>query len=117
MKLSDIRGEKSLDIMADVMELLDIMGEDGRFQAFIAALKESKGEGGSAFRLFAKHLPPIIRDERYKKRIISVLAACADSTYEEYAENGAVLQDIVELFLSDSEALGFLASTAAATTD
>lgn len=114
MKLSDIRGERSLDIMADTMELLDLMRGDDNFQAFIAALRESKGDRDAVFGAFSQCLPPIIRDKRYRKRIISILAACADTTYEDYAENGAVIQDIGELFLSDSEALGFFASTAAA---
>lgn len=114
MRLSDIRGEKALDIMADAMELIDELGGDERFEAFVGALREAQGDRDATMRAFMRKLPPIIRDARYKKRVIAILAAASGTSYDDYAENGSTLQDLAELFLTDSAALGFFASSAAA---
>lgn len=114
MRLSDIRGEKALDIMADAMELIDELGEDERFTAFVEAVRDAQGDRDATMRAFMRKLPPILRDERYKRRVIAILAAASGTTYDDYAENGSTLQDLAELFLTDSAALGFFASSAAA---
>lgn len=112
MKLSDIKGERSLDIMADAMELAEMVGDDPRFAAFMEDMKSVK-EDGKAWRVFCKHLPAILRDGRYKDRIISILAAASDMEPSEYAEEGPVLSDLFELVTSDAESLGFLVGSAA----
>lgn len=115
MKLSDIRGERALDIMADAMELAELIGGDERFEAMRDDLKSHDGDRDEAWRVLCRHLPAIIRDERYKERIISVLAAASGVTVEEYSENGEILLDLFELFTTDYEALGFLAGSAVRT--
>ena len=45
MKLSDIKGERSLDIIADIMELIDKMSEDDRFTKLADAIKKTDGRG------------------------------------------------------------------------
>lgn len=112
MRLSDIKGEKALDVMADAMELAEKMGEDGRVKALMDALKDADGRD-DAWRVFCHHVPPLLRDAEYKPRIISILASASGVTYEEYAEDGPVLFDLFELVTSDAESLGFLIGSAA----
>ena len=114
MRLSDIKGEGALDVLADAMELVDELSGDERFEAFVSSLREAKGDRKATTSAFMRKLPPLIRDPKYKERVISILAAASGVTYEEYAESGSTLQDLAELFLTDSEALGFFASAAAA---
>lgn len=109
MKLSDIRGERSLDVIADAMELAELIGGDDRYAKMTDELKEVGADG--AWKVLCRYLPSILRDDRYKKRVISILATASGVPYEEYAENGSILSDLSELLLSDSEAIGFLAST------
>ena len=111
MRLSDIKGERALDVMADAMELADMMADDERVKAFLDAVRE-KGEEESSVRLLMRHLPPVIRDERYRPRIMSILAAASGMEPEEYAEMGNPVADIVGL-LTDNEATGFFGFTAA----
>lgn len=116
MKLSDIRGEKALDIMADAMELADAMADDGRVKALMDDLVAAKGEDGKVrdgWRIFCKHFPAIFRDPEYKDRIMSIMAAASGVTVEEYAAEGPLLQDLFELLTSDAESLGFLLGQAA----
>ena len=119
MRLSDVKGEKTLDIMADAMELAAAIGDDERFAEFISALKAEVGDDGKvgdgAWRVFCKHVPPILRDKRYARGITSIMAAAAGVTYEEYAAEGPLLQDLFELLSSDAEALGFLIGSASRT--
>lgn len=111
MKLSDIKGEKALDIMADAMELAEVAAKDDRLKALVDELRET--ERDDMWMVFCKHVPPILRDHAYKDRIISILAAASGVTVEEYAEDGPVLADLFELVTSDSESLGFLLRSAA----
>ena len=111
MKLSEIKGERSLDIIADVMELADLLGDDDRVKGFMEELKGADRD--DAWRLFCKRLPPVLRDQRYRRPVISLLATIAEVPYDEYAENGEVVKDIFELVTSDSDALAFFASSAA----
>lgn len=111
MKLSDIKGERSLDIIADAMELVEKLNGDERFGEMVAALKECKGDQKAGTAALCKHLPPLLRDKTIKKAVVKFLASASGVTYKEYAENGAVLQDLMELLLSDSEAVGFLAGS------
>ena len=115
MKLSDIKGEKSLDVMADAMELAELIADDKRFKALMDDMKDAQNEesSGELWRVFCRHLPHILRDERYKSRIVSILAAASGVTVEEYAENGPIIADCMELLSSDAESLGFLLGSAA----
>ena len=109
MKLSEIKGERSLDVIADVMEFVDKVGDDERFKQFLEAYKEANGDSDAVRRAFCTKLPPLIRD--YKDDLIAVLASASGVPKEEYAESGNVIGDVMELLLSDTETLGFLGGT------
>lgn len=116
MRLSDVKGEKALDIVADVMELAELIGGDERFTALADDMKALNGDTEKAWKVMCRHLPAILRDEGYKRRIVSILAAAAGIDQELYAKEGPILSDLAELFLTDSEALGFLAGSATSQT-
>lgn len=117
MKLSDIKGQASLDIMADAMELAEMVGDDPRFKALAddlrASAKDGEADDVAAARAICKHLPAILRDKGYQERIVSIFAAASGVPRDEYARDGAVLMDAIELFTSDAESLGFLLGSAA----
>ena len=107
MRISDIKGERSLDFIADAMELVEKMSEDGRLDGIIDAIQKSGEDSDAALRALCAKLPPVIRD--YKAEVISLMASAAGVSREEYAENGEVLKDIIELLTSDLDTLAFLA--------
>ena len=115
MKLSDIKGKRSLSVIADAMELAEMVGDDARFKALVDDLKEHKDDKSQLWRVFCKHMPAILRDEAYADRIVSIMAAANGVTVDEYEEDGELLKDLFELVTSDSETLGFLMGSAAKT--
>lgn len=115
MKLSEIKGERSLDIIADAMELYDMLADDERVKTLMDDLRDARGDGAqnAIVRVFCRDVGPILRDDRYRERIMSLLAAASGVTPEEYSESGPVIKDLFELITSDAETLGFLLGTAA----
>lgn len=109
MRLSDIRGEASLVVVADMMELVEMMADDERFKALAEDIRSLGGDTSGAWRVMCRRVPPLLREKRYRERLISILAACKGVPAEEYARDGDVLHDLFELLTSDSEALAFLA--------
>ena len=106
MKLSEIKGERSLEVIADCVEFVGELGEDEHFTKLISAIQESKNDSAKMRTALCLQLPPIIRD--HKKRIIELMASIQDVPEDEYAKNGNVVRDVIELLISDDEALSFL---------
>ena len=104
MKLSEIRGEKALDVMADAMDLAESLSDDESFKALVELIKGREGEGvpRGALSIIAK----LVR--AHKKEIVALMASAKGVTYEEYAEGGEVVADVVELLGSDASVFGFL---------
>lgn len=113
MRLSDIKGKRSLSIVADAMELAEMIGDDERFADMVDDFKKADKDG--IWRVFCKRMPPILREDRYADRVVSIMAAASGVTPEEYAEDGELLKDLFELLTTDSEALGFLMGSAVKT--
>lgn len=109
MKFSDIRGRRSLEVMAEAMELVELMAGDKKLQGILDDIRQA--EGNSAWLVFCKHVPKILRQKKYADRIMRILAIATDTPIEEYEQNGEVLKDLFELVLSDSDTLGFLSSS------
>lgn len=106
MRLSDIRGERALDVLADFMLLAESLSDDEDFCAFVKALRESGAD--DAWMAFCK-LAPVLRKPDVKKRIVAVIANAKQVDPEEFAESGDVLGELWELLTSDVAAMGFLA--------
>lgn len=86
MKLSDIKGEKAIDICADLLEPVTRMMADSKFQNIYYG-KEKKEDGNPYNKL------DVVRYmlKEHKKSIIEILAILNDVEYEEYVKEVNVL--------------------------
>lgn len=111
MKLSDIKGERVFDVIADIIEPVTNIAQDKEITLF---KRETPPEGMTA-RVFAikkisKNAPLLLK--RHKGDISTVLAVIKGQTVEEYVDglNMATLSiDLLEL-LNDREFVSFFTS-------
>lgn len=112
MKLSDIRGDRVLDVIADVIDPIANMVQDKD----VAAMFERKAvpDGMEARDFFAKRmrkgLPVLLKG--HKADIIAVMAAIEGVTPGQYAESldfPKLFTDVMEL-VTDEAFLDFLSS-------
>lgn len=113
MKLSDIKGDRVLDVIADIIDPIANMVQDKD----VAAMFERKAvpEGIDARDFFAKRmckgLPVLLKG--HKADIIAVMAAIEGVTPEQYAESldfPKLFTDVMEL-VTDNALLDFLSSS------
>lgn len=113
MKLSNIRGDRVLDVIADVIDPIANIAQDKD----VAAMFERKAvpEGMEARDFFAQRmrrgLPVLLKD--HKADIIAIMAAIEGVTPEEYTDTldlAKLFTDIMEL-LTDNAFLDFLSSS------
>ena len=117
MKLSDIRGERTLDVIADLIDPVTSIAQDPAFQDLVSKKKVPEGTDPRQFfvQRLSKALPQLLRTR--KREVIQVLATIKGVTWEEYAESmtlATLFTDAVEL-LTDEELLDFLPSVVTAT--
>lgn len=112
MKLSDIKGDRVLDVIADIIDPIANMAQDKD----VAAMFERKAvpEGMGAREFFAermrKGMPVLLKG--HKADIIAVMAAIDGVTPEQYAESldfAKLFTDVMEL-VTDNAFLDFLSS-------
>ena len=112
MKLSDIRGDRVLDVIADIIDPIANMVQDKD----VAAMFERKAvpEGMEARDFFAermrKGMPVLLKG--HKADIIAIMAAIEGVTPEQYAESldfTKLFTDVMEL-VTDNAFLDFLSS-------
>lgn len=112
MKLSDIKGDRVLDVIADIIDPIANMVQDKD----VAAMFERKAvpEGMDARDFFAermrKGMPVLLKG--HKADIIAVMAAIEGVTPGQYAESLDLLKlftDVMEL-VTDDAFLDFLSS-------
>lgn len=125
MKLSEIRGERTLDVIADIIEPIANIAEN---KECLKLFKKQKAPEGVDPRTFAvqrlkRGIPAIIK--AHKTDMIAIFAAIDGVTPEEYAENlslFSLLKDatdlvtdeaFVDLFMSAQNEKGAAASGAA----
>lgn len=113
MKLSDIKGDRVLDVIADIIDPIANMVQDKD----VAAMFERKAvpEGMNARDFFAerirKGLPILLKG--HKADIIAIMAAIEGVTPEQYAASldlPKLFTDAMEL-VTDDAFLGFLSSS------
>lgn len=112
MRLSDVKGERTLDVIADLVEPVTSIAEDEAAAALFR--RERVPEGMTASQFFAKRvrrsLPTLLRG--HKGDVIAILSTIKGVTPDEYADGlslASLLADVADL-LSDEEFLGFLTS-------
>ena len=111
MKLSDIKGERVFDVIADIIEPVTNIAQDKEITLF---KREATPEGMTA-RAFAikkisKNAPLLLK--RHKGDISTVLAAIKGQTVDEYVASlnmAALSIDLLEL-LNDKEFVSFFMS-------
>jgi hypothetical protein len=108
MRLSDIRGKRSLDVVADAMDLVGSLKGDEHVREFVAAVRES--EDDDRYMAFCK-LAPVLRDPEIQDRIVSIVARAKGVDEAQFAEDGDILGELWELLTADSEALDFFGSS------
>lgn len=108
MKLSDIKGKLALDVAASALELVDAMAGDERFDGLLSDMAGLGGDTSGAWRVFCRHMPPILRDEKISGKLFELMALAHGTTPEDYAENGDVIGDLFGLLTTDFSTLGFL---------
>lgn len=113
MKLSDIKGDRVLDVIADIIDPIANIVQDKD----VAAMFERKAvpEGMDARDFFAKRmckgLPVLLKG--HKADIIAIMAAIDGVTPEQYAESldfPKLFTDVMEL-ITDDAFLDFLSSS------
>lgn len=112
MKLSDIKGDRVLDVIADIIDPIANMAQDKD----VAAMFERKAvpEGMEAREFFAermrKGMPVLLKG--HKADIIAIMAAIGGVTPEQYAASldlPKLFTDVMEL-VTDNAFLDFLSS-------
>lgn len=113
MKLSDIRGDRVLDVIADIIDPIANIAQDKD----VAAMFERKAvpDGMEARDFFAQRmrrgLPILLRG--HKADIIAIMAAIEGVTPEQYAASldlAKLFTDVMEL-MADDALLDFLSSS------
>lgn len=113
MKLSDIKGDRVLDVIADIIDPIANMVQDKD----VAAMFERKAvpEGMEARDFFAERmrngLPVLLKN--HKADIIAIMAAIEGVTPEQYAASldlPKLFTDVMEL-VTDDAFLDFLSSS------
>lgn len=113
MKLSDIKGERVFDVIADIIEPVTNIAQDKEITLF---KRETPPEGMTsrtfAVQKISKNAPLLLK--RHKGDISTILASIKGQTVEEYVDglNMAALSiDLLEL-LNDKEFVSFFTSAA-----
>lgn len=114
MKLSDVRGGRTLDVIADIIPpIARIAQDDSAMEIF---KPKDVPEGMEKAQFFAsrveKAAPALLKG--HKDDIVTILAAIAGTTVDEYTSNmnlASLIKDFMEL-ITDTEFLGFLADSA-----
>lgn len=112
MKLSDIKGDRVLDVIADIIDPIANMVQDKDVAAMFK--REAVPDGMEARDFFAKRmrkgLPVLLKS--HKTDIIAIMAAIEGVTPEQYAASldfPKLFTDVMEL-VTDDAFLNFLSS-------
>lgn len=113
MKLSDVKGDRVLDTIADIIDPIANMVQDKDIAAMFK--REAVPDGMEARDFFAKRmrkgLPVLLKS--HKADIIAIMAAIEGVTPEQYAESldfPKLFTDVMEL-VTDDAFLNFLSSS------
>lgn len=113
MKLSDIKGDRVLDVIADIIDPIANMVQDKDVAAMFE--REAVPDGMEARDFFAKRmckgLPVLLKS--HKADIITIMAAIEGVTPEQYAASldfPKLFTDVMEL-VTDDAFLNFLSSS------
>lgn len=112
MKLSQIKGKDTLEVVADLIVPVSNMAQDERFVKLFERgnLPDGMSASDAAAERLRKYAPELIKT--HKDDIISVLATVNMTDRDEYEANlnlATLTRDVVEL-INDEEFVGFFSS-------
>lgn len=112
MKLSDIRGDRVLDVIADIIDPIANIAQDKDVVAMFERKAVPEGMGAREFfaERMRKGMPVLLKG--HKADIIAIMAAIDGVTPEQYAESldlPKLFTDVMEL-VTDNALLDFLSS-------
>lgn len=109
MKLSDIKGDRLFDLMAEITEpLCEIASDDALMQGIGADSEQGEGTRAYAIRKVRSIVPRLMKDHR--QSLVRVLAALKGVTPCEYLEGltlASLLEDVYDM-LNDEDLPSFL---------
>lgn len=104
MKLSDIKGERVFDVIADIIDPIANIAEDNEFKAIFAKVTPPKDVDKKAFAMqiatkrLKKYAPALLRS--HKGDVITIMASIEGVSPAEYAESlnlAKLMTDAAEL--------------------
>lgn len=110
MKLSEIKGDRTLDVLADMIGPISNLAQDKKVMEIFTKRELAEGEDPKqvALERIKVSLPALLKD--HKEDFINLLSIIEGVTPEEYAASltmPKLLSDVVDI-LTDEEILGFL---------
>lgn len=113
MKLSDVKGDRTLDVIADLIEPISNIAQDKDVSEMFK--RQAVPEGMEAREFFAarmcKGMPVLLKG--HKDDIIAILATIEGMSPDEYAASlnlAKIIKDFMEL-VTDEAFIGFLSSS------
>lgn len=113
MRLSDVKGERTLEVIADLIEPICNIAEDENAAAMFRKEKLPEGMTARKFLLqrAKKSAPALLKD--HKEDVISILATIEGTAPEEYAKSlnlVKLLKDTIELLTDETFAALFISA-------
>jgi hypothetical protein len=113
MKLSNIRGERVFDVIADLIEpVSDIAADEKATKLFKGEKKMGESNKAYTLRNMKAGLPYLLRT--YKRQLTQIFAVLEGAPFEEYAEKTnlfTLTKSILEM-LNDEALMGLFTSAA-----
>lgn len=117
MKLSEIKGERTLDVIAEIIEPISNIAQDKQAAALFKREKAPKDMDARSFAIEKLKNAAISLIKTHKNDIIAILAAIQGVSVEEYTNTlniAKLMQDFVEI-ANDSEFIGLFISAQSGT--
>lgn len=105
MKLSEIKGERCLDVIADIIEPIALIAEDKEASEIFKRKKVPDGMDAKKFLIgrIRKSVPRLLKS--HKAELIQILAIIEGVSPNKYSENltlAKLMSDCVELLTDDA---------------
>lgn len=117
MKLSDIKGERTLDVIAEIIEPISNIAQDKQAAALFKREKAPKDMDARSFAIEKLKNAAIALLKTHKHDIIAILAAIQGVSVEEYTDTlniAKLMHDFVDI-ANDSEFIGLFISAQSGT--
>lgn len=117
MRLSDVKGERTFEVIADIIEPVYRIAQDEAAVEMLSPKPCPEGEDPKKFmaRRLVAGVPALLRS--HKGDLLAIMAAIEGEDAEEYAASLDLAKLVVSLteLVSDPALMGFLASAAGGT--